>query len=100
LTACVSLSYSVEEYCRKYHGEMSAKLKGEVALAVHEREDSISRQAEEGEADLGLVPNPRVQLCWAEGAACGQRRRQEAGGPVSEHHLSVSDVCERCVSDV
>jgi hypothetical protein len=31
----------MEEHYRKYHGEMSAKLKGEVALAVHEREDTL-----------------------------------------------------------
>ena len=89
----------MEEHYRKYHGEMSAKLKGEVALAVHEREDTLqlaARQAEEGEADLRLVPNPRVQLWRAEGAACGQRRRQEAGGPVS----TICERCERCVSDV
>ena len=81
-------SYSMEEHYRKYHGEMSAKLKGEVALAVHEREDTLQLRGKQRK-----VKPTRPTRAKSKGAAVeGRRRRvrampQARSGWAGEHHL-------------
>ena len=66
-------SYSMEEHYRKYHGEMSAKLKGEVALAVHEREDTLQLRGKQRKV------KPTSDSCQTQGCSCGGPKAPRAG---------------------